>query len=550
MNPTRKDLFAVLLIAVLSFAAYHNAFHGEFQYDDDRLIRFNFSLREPSLWQNILRFEPFRPLTLVTYAINYNISRKNPFSYHVVDFGLHLLATTLFYFFLRRISGNRLLCFFSAALFAVHPLNTESVSYIASRFVLLCAVFYWAALHSFDSHLRNPAWYKPVLFVLLFALAAASKEEAALIPFAALLYNFACHGLSSVKKHWLFHAVTISIVAAGVLFRVSHLYATQSNLPHPLGAYLTTQAFVWMKYLLLGFFPVPLNVDHFVSPLNLLHWKFLVSIAGIALILYSLWKWRANHSWIFFWGVWFFLNLAASSVIPLNDFMAEHRTYLSMFGFCACVAYTLHFSRSRSKLIPVALSFLLLFYVAGTIKRNQVWQKRISLWADAVQKSPQKYRPHINLAFVLYQLRVYEEALKEYTVARSLNPYLPLVHTGMGLTLMELERLQEAEASFRIALQLDPQFLDAKTGLGILHYRKRQYQQALHYFVQAYLYRLESRDLILMLCDSYLNLGRIDETTRILQDAARWEPRYATVHSLVQAGQNDAAVDELRRLAK
>lgn len=546
MNGGRKDLLALALLALLAFAAYSNAFHGEFQYDDERLIRFNFALRDLSSWENIARFEAFRPLTLFTYALNFRISGKDPFSYHVFDFILHLFSTGLFYLFIRRISKNVLLCFFSAALFAVHPLNTESVSYTASRPILLCAIFYLSALLSFDSHLRKPAWHKIAVFFLFFVLGLLSKEESALIPVAALLYSYAFFGFESIKRHRVFHLTTLLLLAVGVLFRFSFL--NLQRLPYPVSVYIPTEIFVWLRYLALACFPVPLNVDHFVAPLQLTHWKFLFAFASVGVLLYFIFRSRKGQPWIFFWGTWFFLNLMATSFVPLNEFMAEHRTYLSLFGFCSCAAYLIAAGRPKSKLIPVALSCLLIFYAAGTWKRNLVWQKRVTLWADAVQKSPQKFRPHVNLAFVLYQLRVYEAALQEYTIARTLNPHIPLVHSGRGFTLMELGRVTEAENSFNTALRIDPNYVDAKTGLGIIHYRNNRYEPALAYFVQTYPHRRESPELVAMICDSYLKLGRPSEALPILAEASLWDQRFTNVQTHIKEGQLDRASGQLRRI--
>src|SRR3990172_28800 len=141
-------LGTVLPIAGLVFlcvAAYSNCFVVPFQFDDDRLIRFNFSLRDFGQWNGIVHSELFRPLTILSFAFNFWISQKDPASYHVVNLLLHGTTTTLFYLLLKGLSRNPMFCWLAAALFAVHPLNTESVTYISSRSILLCAMFYLLA---------------------------------------------------------------------------------------------------------------------------------------------------------------------------------------------------------------------------------------------------------------------------------------------------------------------------------------------------------------------------------------------------------------------
>ncbi len=195
-----------------------------------------------------------------------------------------------------------------------------------------------------------------------------------MIPAAALLYNYAFFGRESVKKHRIFHIVTFLLIACGALFRLSFI---EARMPYSFSVYLSTEMYVWLRYLGLAIFPVPLNVDHFVEPLHPTHWKFLVSLLVVAFMMFVLWRSRKIHPWLFFWGAWFFLNLAPSSLLPLNDFMAEHRTYLSMFGFCACVAYTVTLARSGTRLIPFALSCLLIF-----LRRRHLEKKSCLAEAD------------------------------------------------------------------------------------------------------------------------------------------------------------------------
>jgi protein O-mannosyl-transferase len=547
MQNGRKDLSAVAAIVFLGWIAYSNSFHGEFQYDDDRLIRFNFALRDITSWKDIANFELFRPLPIASYALNYRISRKDPFSYHVFSFTLHLLASTLFYVLLRRLNPNVRICFLSAALFMVHPLNTEAVSYIASRPVLFCAIFYLAALLSFDSHLRTSHWTKVALFLLFFCLGLASKEEAALIPVAAILYNVIFFGRDSVKKHRLFHVITIGLVGLAAVTRLYFL----SKPPHPVSIYFPTEVLVWLHYLYLAIFPVQLNVDHFVDSISVTDWRFLsLSAAFLALIALA-WKFRKNHGWLTFWGIWFFLNLLpSSSFVPLNDFMAEHRTYLALFGFSAVVVYVADLASPNSKLIAAALTCLLTFYVAATHQRNIVWQTSLALWHDSVQKSPQKFRPHQNLAFVLFQKGAYDYAIREYLIANSINAGDPRVHTGLGFSYLEKGITNAAETNFHIALKIDPQYIDAKTGLGILRYRRKQYPEALSYFEQVYSARRESVDLVVMMCDSYLRTNHPELAEKIAAEASGWHPAFMAIQRSIKEKEISEALNRLSQVTR
>jgi hypothetical protein len=544
--PRRKDLYAILVIFLLAYLAYSNSFHGEFQYDDERLIRFNFALRDLSLWKDILRFEQFRPLTIFTYAINFQISQKNPWSYHLFNFIFHLASIALFYCFIRRMSANVILCFFSAALFAVHPLNTEAVSYIASRPILLCAIFYFSALLCFDTYVRKPNWLALAGFFLSLAFGMLSKEDATLIPVAALLYNHFQYGTGSLKKHFALHAGTLLLILAAFFFRWTSLPQSVSS---GSSIYLATETVVWFRYLWLAIFPIPLNVDHDIPAIHFSQWNCYLAILGVLVMMILLYQIKEKRRWVSFFGFWFFLNLmASSSIVPLNDFLSEHRAYLSMFGFAACVAYLTQIKKDGSRLVIASLVLLALFYSAVTWKRNLAWQSKMTLWADAVEKSPQKFRPHLNLAFALFQRDAYPEAMQEYLLARSMNPAEPRIHTGLGFTFLEMRQLQPAELSFQTALKLDPQYIDAKTGLGILHYKKGEYEKAIPYFVQSFPQRKESSELVAMMSESYLKMHQFPQAVEILIGASTWDIRFREILDLVKGGDYEKAVTKLQTI--
>jgi tetratricopeptide (TPR) repeat protein len=554
----RKDIFALLLIATLTFLAYSNSFHGEFQYDDQRLIRFNFALRDLSNWHAILRFEPFRPLTLLTYALNFQISKKDPFSYHIFNFSLHLISTFLFYAFLRRFSSKVSLCFFSSALFALHPLNTESVSYIASRPILLCAIFYWLALFCFDRYVRRSGLWNVIGFYVFLLLGLASKEDAALIPAAALLMNGILYGKKSVRQRLAFHISSLLFILFIATYRVYFNFSHSILNPYPVSVYLPTEAYVCLHYLGLALYPIPLNVDHYVTALDFLDWRFWVSTVVITGLISALLKMKRRYPFFAFWGFWFFLNsLASSSVFPLAEFMAEHRTYLSLYGFTVILGFLPLFTVSKdsdiavpSKLISISLILLLLFYGFATWKRNLLWETRLTLWVDTVEKSPQKFRPHLNLGFVLSQMGAYDAAIQEYIIARRIDPRFPVVYAGLGFVYLQKGMMAEAESAFQNALKIDPNYFDAKTGLGIIHYRQEQYRTAISYFEQVYPYRKESPELIIMMSECYIESSMDKKASDILSEASRWYPDFASIEELLNAGKKGEALDQLRAKGK
>src|SRR5262245_33269033 len=140
-----SNWFSALILLLLCAAAYWNSIHGAFQYDDYTTVRFNLTFRE-SDWKRIILSDPTRPLSAISLATNYKISANDPSSYHVFNIIFHFLAVFLFFLLLNRKANDPLIPLIAASFMAVHPLNTESVSYITSRPIVLCAMFYLLSL--------------------------------------------------------------------------------------------------------------------------------------------------------------------------------------------------------------------------------------------------------------------------------------------------------------------------------------------------------------------------------------------------------------------
>lgn len=522
-------LWVIPTLFLVVFLCYWNSLHGEFQFDDSRLIRFNFHLRDLSNWHEIFRSEMFRPLLAWSFALNYRLTGNDPFSYHLFNVLFHAIAVCLFYFFVSRQTNSRWLPVTSAILMAVHPLNTESVSYIASRSTVLCSIFYFAALLSLDSHLRSPRRFVAALYVLLFLVGATVKEEAAMIPIMGLLYQYFFFGRDTIRRHRGLNLTIGALLAAGGVFRVAMQIKQGGALPYTFDAWIPTQVIVWIRYLGLAFVPISLNVDPDIPASGLSALSFWGAALMIGLLCTAAWRWRKEMPFLAFWILWYFLNLLPSSVFPLQDFMAEHRAYISSFAFAAFAGWFLiDFCAPRIKsaaALTVIVFLLASSYCFATIQRNKVWATNILLWTDSVHKSPQKGRTHLNLAASYLKHLDYDAAIQEYQAAAALDPDSPLAYSGLGICYLKGKGdLDNAETNFKKALQIQPDLTDAKTGLGTIYYRQQKYAMAIQILDPIYQFRQESVEIVAMASECYLHLKNYDRAIFFLKRGIELDP--------------------------
>lgn len=487
----------LLLCAVLltTFLVYLNVLHGEFQFDDDSYI--NSQLNIANLF-TALRTDFFgsligaqRLITDLTFALNYELGGLAVEGYHLVNILLHLLTVVLVYFFIKGIlqrlpataPNSPDLCwipFLVAAIFALHPLQTQAVSYVVQRAEVLGSIFYLLTLFCLVRFveargLRMVAYYGAGL--ALFMLGWSTKQIIVTVPLTLLAYAlFFLDGARFRRALW---GCVPFLLGGGLIgSRLIASFTTNKDVGFNLVgldslSYFLTQLRVLITYLRLVVWPVGQNLDHdypiFHSP-----WNLEVLLAGffwlgvVIFIIFSLRKtgpfspsWRLTG----FGLLWFLLLLApTSSVIPISDVINEHRLYLALVGplLTGVVVLNLLWQRLQSSLprqisaqtgrvaLVVLLLLLLGSLAAATGQRNRVWQTKLSLWQDVVQKSPNKSRPHNNLGNCYFLVNEFQLALPHYLRAVELDAENIEPYFNLALVYNRLGQNQKADDYFRI----------------------------------------------------------------------------------------------------
>lgn len=469
----------ICALTLLVLLAYANSLHGTFVYDDV-VIPGDPSIVGPGFGWWSFRLSQTRPLTFLTFHWNYLAAGTDPVSWHVVSILLHAANTVLLLLLARR-HFSSVTAFIAAALYGLHPLQTEAVAYIYQRSTLLAAFF---ALLSFLLFLREQyAWS-----VGAFALSLLSKEETIALPVFLLLYDlvyrrqrprvgyyaamFAVLGLSAGRAFYIMPRGTTPTVG----YRIKGVSM--------LSFVLTEPRVVW-RYLQLFLCPVGLNVDHDVglsrglfSPASTL--PALLGLAALVGVLLWL-AWRGNQP--AFWGLGFFVLLApTSSIVPVRDLMFEHRVYFPLMGLVIAAAALLA-RMPRRALIP-AVGVILTALLVATIARNRVWHDHKSLWTDAAEKSPYNARPYRTLG-TLWMTENPPRARQYLEHALALTPDDPRIQTGLGNVSLAMRDGPEALQHFERAIAEGGETPVRLNNLGMAYHVLGQLDQAVDNYHRA-----------------------------------------------------------------
>jgi tetratricopeptide (TPR) repeat protein len=568
---------AAVLVVAAGLAAYANSFHGPFIFDDIQSIKENTTIADLRQIGRVLSPPLFsttagRPLLNLTLAINYAIGGQDVVGYHALNLAIHLLAAlTLMGVVRRTLLSPRLRDRYGAAalplaaavalIWALHPLQTESVTYLIQRAEALAGLFYLLTLYGAirgSGAARGWRWY-------LFAAAScllgvASKEVVVTAPLVVLLYDRTFLGGSfreAWRRRWgLYVLLASSWLLGAFLVFASRGRGGSAGLASGVSIwrYALTQTSAIPHYLRLTFWPSPLIFDYgtalarnfaAVWPGALLM-VLLLAATGIAL-----WRWPIFG----FLGIWFFACLApSSSVVPIaTQTIAEHRMYLALAAPVALAivgAWTLWGKLWRGPPTPrpmlvsalVALAATATALGVATAQRNEDYHSTLSIWQDTLAKRPQSARAHNNFGMALADGRQFDQAIEEFRAALAIEPdyddasyNLGLAYYDLGNALTGRGQLDQAAIQYQNALALDPNRAEAHNNLGILLARAGRVDEAIEHFRKGVAIKPDNAEIHYDLGRALAMRGQIDQAIAQFEKALELRPDYTNARNQLQA---------------
>ncbi len=519
------------LLVLLGVAAYAPSLQGAFLLDDHSSIVNNPQVRRLwPVWETAAGST--RPLVQYSFAVNYAVGGLDPFGYHGVNLAIHLAAALLLMGLVARTLKSPGTAFAAAAFWLLHPLQTESVTYIAQRAESLMGLFYFATLYSFARGRRRAS-------VFCCALGMLSKPAMATAPLAVLLYDRVFVSGSfrrALRRSPRYYAALACSGLVLVLLLLSPHESARSAGPWGEGVlsplrYAANQCLVILHYLKLAVWPHPLCFDYLWSarPLRQLLLPIAVLVAGALALFWSARRYpRAG-----FLAGWFFLTLAAtSSFIPVRDLAAEHRMYLPLAALAVAAALAGRRWIPGSRARVGAACILAALLGLGTYRRNQEYRSAETMWRSVLAQRPWNWRAHSNLGMALEDLQRVDEAIEQYREALRLKPDFAVAHNNLGFALeREKGNPDESWSHYLQAIESKADYAAPHLNAGNLLMEKGRPAEAFSYFEKALRLAPDSATVHNDVGAALMRLERLPEAREQFEIAIRLMPDFAAAHN-------------------
>lgn len=515
-SPEQRKLVLGLLLVVVTLALYNPVSHNGFvNFDDDRYVTDNAQVRAGLHWSTVswaftsLDQANWHPLTWLSHALDCQLFQLNPVGHHYTNLLLHAANALLLFLILQWFTGYTGRSLMVAALFAVHPLNVESVAWVAERKNVLSMFFFLLALAAYGWYVRKPGVMRYLSVAALFAMGLMSKPMVITLPLVLLLLDYWPLGrmgspsksqvpvegevqfASSIQPLWklclekfpllvlsgLSAIVTMMAQGAGGAVLSSAAHDPRLRLENVVVSYEAyIEKAVW-PFRLAALYPFP----HTLSM-----WEVAASALVLLAISVAVLRYRERRFLVVGW-MWFLVTMVPMiGLIQVgNQSMADRYAYLPMIGlfvmFVWAIAEWAQRRQVSGKILAVAGITALLVLATLTHIQLAYWHDDFTLWARALAVTRNNFVAENNFANALIRRSRPDDAIVHFRAAAALEPGDSASQLNLGIYAQEHGDLQQAKAQYTNALRLttDAQVqASAYANLGTVYFALGDYAQA------------------------------------------------------------------------
>ena len=528
-----RNIIALVLFLITWIAYRQSVGHGFIIFDDPGYVTANphvlqgLQLKEIAWAFSNTEIGHWHPLNWLSHMTDVSLFGLNPAGHHLMNVMFHAVNSVLLFLVLLKMTGARWRSAFVAALFALHPLNVESVAWIANRKNVLCTFFWMLTMGAYWYYVKKPGTIRYMVVFLFLLLGLLTKPLVITLPFVLLLLDF--WPLDRLRKQSKLLTLRklvkekIPLFALSVFSGVMTVYAAKSVTTIagldiiPVATRIANTFIFYLRYVGKTIWPQDLAIFY---P-YIVDWSiagFFVAALVVGGITFFVLLKRHAYPYLVVGWFWFLVVLLPNiGIIQAgSQSIADRYAYIPLIGLFIILAWgvpDLLRAWPRREAVLIILSGVVLCVLFNITERQVAyWQNSTVLFRHAVQIIPGNF----------------------------------FAHNLLGKALMENEQFEESVQHFQLAIKAKPDFANAYHNLGLAYFRRKQYDEAMNAYAQVIRYQPIDASVYMKMAEIFMNKGKTDQALQAYEKARSLQPRRADINNnlgiaLAKLGRNEEA---------
>ena len=577
-----NNVLICLILIVVGMSVYGRVSQHDFiNFDDKIYVAENRNIRTGLTPENLAWAFSFaekagnywQPLTWLSHMLDVDLYGLDPGRHHLTNVFFHIANAMLLFLALNRMTGARWRSAFVAGLFALHPLNVESVAWLAERKNVLSTFFWMLTLLTYAFYNERPGRIRYAALLIVFTLGLLAKPMLVTLPFVLLLLDFwplkrieikaplrSClnsAGCLILEKLPLLILSGLSVyVSTASIKGVGNAITLQTV---PILLRIENALVSYLKYIFKFVWPANLAL-YYPFPASIPLWQSVGALVLLTVISVGVLRSLRKHPYLAVGWLWYLGTLTPVIgwvQVGLWPAMADRWAYVPMVGLFMMIAWGIPRWGSRwdvkRVVFAVCASFILLILAISARLQTGHWVNSVAIFEHTLQVTDRNWVAHNNLASALNEQGRVDAAIRHYRLALLNGPPQPEgVHYNLAVALTYRGRFREAIAHYSEALKINPEYSAAHLNLGAVFARQGQTEEATRHYFEALQLEPNSAKAHYNLANIMLAQGKFDAAVRNYSQAVRIQPFFAEAYNglglaLMQTGKLEAAIFNFRK---
>ena len=510
----KQSILVVLMLIILTLGVYWPVQNFEFiNFDDDVYVTENSHIKsgvtlDGFCWAFSTKyFGLWNPITWLSLMFDYKLFGFNAGGYHWTNVIIHILNAILLFFLFRNLTGAVWRSAFVAALFAIHPINIESVAWVSERKNVLSAFFWMLTMLFYVWYVKQPDWKRYLSVLISFALGLMSKPMLVTLPFVLLLIDYWPLNRTSINTQnekdarltlkagkeklsfLIWEKIPLFILSAISICITIDAPQSARTVANIFIERINNAIYSYAIYLKKLFWPTDLSIIYLYLNIPFLHILssaiFLIIITILVCIYFKKYPYLPV-GWFWYLGT----LVPVIGVVPIGDHtMADRYAYLTFIGLFVIIAWGAEQISSKAvflkKLFMFASVLIILLFAVAAHNRINVWANTITLFENAIKRNPNNYLACQIIGQEMAKSSENEKALRYYNMALKANPQFWPAYNNKGLILKTIGRREEAFENFQKAIKVNKFSVEAYHNIGVFYYENNEFDASVKYFLKA-----------------------------------------------------------------